>query len=197
MGDVWKDALNGYVATMSEPERKQFLANIASDATRLTQLLTGVLDLARADMTAPHLAEGTDLRTPLLRLADAYCGSELQVRLSLPASLAPVRLPTPAIETCLSNLLENSRRAGAANVEIRVSQIPGAVQIDVEDDGPGIAERDRHRIFEPFFTTRRETGGTGLGLPIVKSLLSAHGGEIELLAAARGAHFRLKFLVAA
>jgi len=148
-------------------------------------------------MTAPNLADGADLRTPLLRLADAYRGSELQVRLSLPASLAPVRLPAPAIETCLSNLLENSRRAGASTVEIRVSQIPGAVQIEVEDDGPGIAERDRDRIFEPFFTTRRETGGTGLGLPIVKSLLSAHGGEIELLAAARGTHFRLKLLAGA
>ncbi|HJS45945.1 MAG TPA: HAMP domain-containing sensor histidine kinase [Rhizomicrobium sp.] len=186
------ELLQDHVATMSEPERKQFLANIASDATRLTQLLTGVLDLARADMTAPNLVESSDLCTPLLRLADAYRGSELEVRLSLPDRLAPVRLPTPAIETCLSNLLENSRRAGAAKVEIRVSYLPAAVQIDVEDDGPGIAERDRHRIFEPFFTTRRETGGTGLGLPIVKSLLSAHGGEIELLDAERGAHFRLK-----
>jgi signal transduction histidine kinase len=64
----------------------------------------------------------------------------------------------------------------------------------VADDGPGIAERDRPRIFEPFFTTRRETGGTGLGLPIVKSLLGAHGGEIALLDAASGTLFRLKLL---
>jgi len=191
------ELLQDHVATMSEPERKQFLANIGSDATRLTQLLTGVLDLARADMTAPNLAEGADLRTPLLRLADAYRSSGLEVALSLPDGLAPVRVPIPAIETCLSNLLENSRRAGAAKVAIHVRQSAGSVQIDVEDDGPGIAERDRHRIFEPFFTTRRETGGTGLGLPIVKSLLSAYGGTIELLDTQSGAHFRLKFLVAA
>jgi signal transduction histidine kinase len=188
------ELLQDHVATMSEPERKQFLANIASDATRLTQLLAGVLDLARADMTSPNLVEGIDLRAPLLRLADAYRGSELEVSLSLPDGLAPVRLPMPAVETCLSNLLENSRRAGAAKVEIHVSQRPTIVQIDVADDGPGIAERDRHRIFEPFFTTRRETGGTGLGLPIVKSLLSAHGGEIELMASKGGTHFRLKLL---
>jgi signal transduction histidine kinase len=190
------ELLQDHVATMSEPERKQFLANIAADATRLTQLLTGVLDLARADMTAPDPALGADLRTPLLRLADAYRSSGLEVALSLPDGLAPVRLPVPAIETCLSNLLENSRRAGAARVAIRVRRFSGSVQIDVEDDGPGIAERDRHRIFEPFFTTRRETGGTGLGLPIVKSLLGAHGGTIELLNSERGTHFRLTLLAA-
>jgi len=188
------ELLQDHVVNMSEPERKQFLANIASDATRLTQLLTGVLDLARADMTAPNLAEGMDIRTPLLRLADAYRGSGLDVELSMPEGIAQVRLPMPALETCLSNLLENSRRAGAAKVEIRVGQTAGKVQIDVADDGPGIAERDRPRIFEPFFTTRRETGGTGLGLPIVKSLLGAHGGEIALLDTASGTHFRLKLL---
>jgi signal transduction histidine kinase len=188
------ELLQDHMATMSEPERKQFLANIGSDATRLTQLLTGVLDLARADMTAPNRAEGVDLRTPLLRLADAYRGCGLAVCLTMPDHLALVRLPIQAIETCLSNLLENSRRAGAANVDIRVSQIAGVLWIDIQDDGPGIAEGDRLRIFEPFFTTRRETGGTGLGLPIVKSLLSAHGSEIELLPGEGGAHFRLKLL---
>ena len=185
------ELLQDHARTMSEAERKVFLANIAADATRLTQLLAGVLDLARADMTSLNLTEGTDIRTPLLRIADAYSNSEVKVTVAMAATIPPVWLPAPAIESCLSNLLENSRRAGATRVEISVGRDADGVLVDVQDNGPGIAEGDRHRIFEPFFTTRRNSGGTGLGLPIVKSLLEAHGGRILLLAPQEGALFRM------
>ncbi|WP_332310561.1 sensor histidine kinase [Alteripontixanthobacter muriae] len=49
-----------------------------------------------------------------------------------------------------------------------------------EDNGPGIPKADRKRIFEPFFTTRRATGGSGLGLPIIMSLVEAAGGTLSL-----------------
>ena len=52
--------------------------------------------------------------------------------------------------------------------------------ITIADDGPGIAPSDRARVFEPFFTTRRASGGSGLGLPIVLSLVDAAGGELQL-----------------
>ncbi len=66
------------------------------------------------------------------------------------------------------------------------------VVLTVADDGRGVSAANRERIFEHFFTTRREQGGTGLGLGIVKALLAAHGGGIELAeTAAPGAVFRL------
>lgn len=187
------ELLQDHAATMSEAERKTFLANIGSDAARLTQLLAGLLDLARADMSAGAPSAGADLRAPLLRVADAYNNSGMQVCVTVPDALSPVLLPEAAMETCLSNLLENSRRAGATKVDIHASQDARAVVIDVCDNGPGIAERDRARIFEPFFTTRRDSGGTGLGLAIVKSLLEAHHGDIALLPSEAGAHLRLTF----
>lgn len=187
------ELLQDHAGAMSEAERKQFLANIAADAGRLIQLLTGVLDLARADMTQPGPGEGTDVQTPLRRLVDAYSSAGLHVTADIAGDMPAIGLPAPALETCLSNLIENSRRAGAAHVEIAARRMKDYVEIDIADDGPGIAEGDRGRIFEPFFTTRRETGGTGLGLPIVKSLVSACGGDIQLLPAARGALFRLRF----
>lgn len=183
------ELLQDHGKTMSESERKQFLANISADAHRLNNLLTGVLDLARADMTSSHLAGNTDVRLPLLRVADAYSSSEIAVTTQCAPDLPPVTLPAPALETCLSNLIENSRRAGAGRIAITTRRETGAVVIEVQDDGPGIAEGDRARIFEPFFTTRRESGGTGLGLSIVKSLLEAHGGTIILGAGQGGAHF--------
>ena len=184
------ELLEDHGATMSNAERRQFLANIASDTARLTQLLTGVINLARADMMAPSPGAATDLEIPIRRVADAYSHSDITVQVTIDR-VQPVSMPEPALETCLSNLLENSRRAGATSVDIRVSQTGRRVQVDVCDDGPGIAAGDRDRVFEPFFTTRRDTGGTGLGLAVVRSLLEAHGGEISLIASTGGAHFRL------
>jgi signal transduction histidine kinase len=64
-------------------------------------------------------------------------------------------------------------------------------RVEVADDGPGIAPADRDRLFEPFFTTRRADGGTGLGLPIARSLLDACNGTIRLEAGHEGARFAL------
>jgi two-component system, OmpR family, sensor kinase len=63
----------------------------------------------------------------------------------------------------------------------------------VQDDGRGISPGNRERVFEPFFTTGRETGGTGMGLSIVRNILAAHGGEISLDAAPGPTCFVIRF----
>ena len=65
-----------------------------------------------------------------------------------------------------------------------------------EDDGrgrPGISTGNASQVFEPFFTTRRDMGGTGMGLAIVKTLLLAHGGQISLDEVDSGSRFRIRF----
>ena len=64
--------------------------------------------------------------------------------------------------------------------------------ITVDDDGPGIPPGDRARVFAPFFTTRRATGGSGLGLSIVRSLLQASGGEICMVDAGKGTRMEMR-----
>jgi signal transduction histidine kinase len=67
-------------------------------------------------------------------------------------------------------------------VAARPLQAPPAVEIVVEDEGPGIAEVDLVRVFEPYYRTagaERTAGGVGLGLAVVKSLVDAHGGTIR------------------
>jgi signal transduction histidine kinase len=65
------------------------------------------------------------------------------------------------------------------------------VRLTVSDDGEGVPMGDRERLFEPFFTSRRAEGGTGLGLPIARSLLAASHASIALIDSARGAAFRI------
>ena len=85
----------------------------------------------------------------------------------------------------LGHLLDNAAAHGATEVRIN----PTAAGFEVADNGPGVSDGNRARIFDPFFTTRRDRGGTGMGLPIVRRMLQAHGGDIALLADGPGARF--------
>jgi two-component system, OmpR family, sensor histidine kinase CreC len=67
------------------------------------------------------------------------------------------------------------------------------IRIEVENDGDPISMQNRDRIFDAFFTTRRDSGGTGMGLAIVHSIMASHGGSIALLPATGGVAFELRF----
>ena len=95
-----------------------------------------------------------------------------------------------------TQLLSNARAHGATKVVVGAERRDDSLLIRVADDGEGISPGNRKRIFEPFFTTRRETGGTGMGLQIVRALLASHGGAIELVETDRGATFLLRVPIA-
>jgi signal transduction histidine kinase len=86
------------------------------------------------------------------------------------------------IRRALRNLLENARRYGGSDVELRVEQGNGQVLARVYDRGPGVPEAFRERIFEPFFRLpgHAETaGGVGLGLALVRQIAERHGGSVR------------------
>ena len=177
---------------MASADRERFLANIGADAARLNLLVSRLLDLARADMAEMVESAATDLTDGMCRIADAYSATGFDVVLEPTLVLPNVAVPAAVIETVLTALVENSRQAGASCVSISALATGGIVELTVRDDGPGIPAGDRDRIFEPFFTSRRAAGGTGLGLPIIRSLLQAHRGVILLgRADGRGATFLL------
>ncbi len=100
------------------------------------------------------------------------------------------------IDNLLSNALKYSPNGGEITIFLRVSG--GFVQMDIEDEGPGIPREERKKVFELFYQGRatRDAGikGSGLGLAIVKECVSAHFGSIEILdpmSRKRGAHFRI------
>lgn len=90
-----------------------------------------------------------------------------------------------SIRRAIRNLIENAiRYAGSARVGVR--QLPDAVEVFVEDEGPGIPTAEWERVFEPFYrlehSRNRHTGGVGLGLCIARAVARQHGGEIALSA---------------
>lgn len=190
------ELLQDHGETMSREERERFLANIAADNGRLNQLVTRLLDLARADMARPEAGVAVEIAPSALRVADAQGDRGVAVTLDLPEPLPPVSVPEATLETVLTVLVENSRQAGATAVAVSAAVHEGRVVLAVTDDGPGVAEHDRERLFEPFFTSRRAEGGTGLGLAIARSLLAASQADIRCETAAKGARFVVTLPVA-
>ncbi|MEM7507096.1 MAG: HAMP domain-containing sensor histidine kinase [Pseudomonadota bacterium] len=170
---------------MSEAERGKFLATIVHDAERLTLLLNRLRDLARAE----NLPMGG--RTTLADLAEGLRLAHPGVTLELPEGDAtPIAMSSEKLSIILGHLIGNSAAHGADRVAISV--IGGQeVTLDIRDNGKGVSPGNREKIFDAFFTTRRESGGTGVGLEIVKSLLQSHKGAISLIPSETGAHFRI------
>ncbi len=96
---------------------------------------------------------------------------------------APISCRPNEIKRAVRNLVENAVAYGH-KADVRISDTSDGYEVLVEDDGPGIPENDRQRVFEPFVRlegSRNEaTGGTGLGLTLVKAIAEGHGGAVQL-----------------
>jgi signal transduction histidine kinase len=178
---------------MPREQQRRFLRNISQDTDRLGRLVSGLLELARADM-AERSGSYADVRTVLNLITDR--NRDLQLAVTLPPEPLPeplmVAIPLASLEAVLMNLIENSCQAGANRLEISVRLQADCLVLDVQDNGPGISASNRKDIFTPFFTTRQNQGGTGLGLSIVNALLKSSQGSIALMSGTSGAHFRIE-----
>ncbi|MCD2323002.1 HAMP domain-containing histidine kinase [Sphingomonas sp. IC-56] len=185
------EILEDHHEDMAPEDRRRFLANIDADAGRLTQLVQRLLELARADVAGHDAHAVSDVGLILARVADALRSDALRIEVAA-ADLPRAAVQAESLEATLTGLVENSRQAGAWVVRLSAREEDGFVLLEVLDDGSGIPAADRARVFEPFFTSRRASGGTGLGLPIARSLLEAQGGSIALAEDGPGTRFVLQ-----
>ncbi|MEO6012935.1 MAG: HAMP domain-containing sensor histidine kinase [Devosia sp.] len=167
-------------AEMSAEERRRFLDHIIADSDRLSALLDSLRELARADL---------DATTGSSTITEAVAGQAVTLTGETDARLS---LGPEAAKAVFGQLIRNAGEHGASAIEINAAREDGFLRIIVADNGAGISPGNRDRIFEPFFTTRRESGGTGMGLQIVRSMLAAHAGTIALLPSETGASFELR-----
>lgn len=99
------------------------------------------------------------------------------------AALAPFPGKPQSLKRCLSNLLENAVKYGKS-ASVIVADDATRLEIRIQDEGPGLPQAELEKVFEPFYRVEgsrsRETGGTGLGLTIARSVAEAHGGSLVL-----------------
>lgn len=176
------------------------------DVQRLQRLVDDLLLLSRARATGgAHRPEPIDqigLLGLLTQVSDRYTGARVPVRVvaedRAAAEDAPAPLADPArfvarvdrlgLERALINLIDNGVRHARTRVDLRVPcpspDAPGALLVEVVDDGAGIAPADRDRVFDRFTrldeARHRDAGGSGLGLAIVRELIRRDGGEVTL-----------------
>jgi two-component system OmpR family sensor kinase len=183
---------------------------IERESTRLAQLVDDLLLLARLDESAgttpPLRPEAMDLRTVAadalhdLRALDPSRSVELTGPGGGPTGGAPIMGDEASLRQVVTNLVGNvlSHTPAGSPVRLGVGTVGDRAVIEVADSGPGIGEDQAQRVFERFYRanssrSRGSGGGAGLGLAIVKSLVSAQGGDILLeTAPGKGCTFRIE-----
>ena len=109
----------------------------------------------------------------------------MNLAVSLPKTLPPVRVDPGHLQQVLINLLTNAIEATPSGGRVQVTGLPEAydgrpgVAIAVQDTGAGIAENVLPRIFDPFFSTKPAHEGAGLGLSICRQIMETYGGSIS------------------
>jgi len=167
-------------------ERRDAVADIAEETTRLNRIVTEVLDFAKP--ITFEFVESSINDICLSSAAAAWAGDfDGQVALEFDSSLPRITTDPERLRAALVNILTNARHAvhgadieeNGASVVVRTrGNGNGHVVISIRDRGIGIAAEDMPHIFDPYFTTRR--AGTGLGLPISKNIIEGLGGTLAV-----------------
>jgi two-component system, OmpR family, heavy metal sensor histidine kinase CusS len=172
-------------------EYRESLGSCLEEAVRLSELISDLLFLARAESPLTHLhREAVDLCELLDGMREYYEASAVENRVSLTSfpSKTPVmaELDRKLVKRAVGNLISNALAHTPAGGSIRLgaNAVSGSVRIDVSDTGTGIPADALPRVFDRFFrvdTSRAQaSGGTGLGLAIVHSIMTLHGGKVEI-----------------
>ncbi|GLH75624.1 two-component sensor histidine kinase [Bradyrhizobium sp. SSBR45G] len=181
------DSLASRSETLTRAEQEKFLTNILGDADRLVALAQRLRELARAE-TVSTVEPGT--------VADAVETLRRRFPSTVIETSGPLeRKTTLSNETVLivlTHLVDNAIRHGARYIRLDAEDGGDILVVRASNDGAPISPANRDRIFDAFFTTRRESGGTGMGLAIVRAIMAGHGGEIALLPADAGVSFELR-----
>jgi signal transduction histidine kinase len=166
------------------------LESALDEVERLSALVDGLLTLARADRAGSAPAD-LDVASIVNERVEAWTAlaAEQDVRLDARVDGRPRARVTPGrIEQVLDNLLANALEVAppGTSVVVDAARADGWVEVRVGDRGPGMSEEEIARAFDRFWRARAGEEGFGLGLAIVRRLVQADGGEIELRPRAGG-----------
>ncbi|MDS1030240.1 ATP-binding protein [Bacillota bacterium LX-D] len=174
----------------SPDQRNSFLKIILEEANRLKWLVEDLLELSRLQSGAILLEkEWIDLVQVFAQLKARFQTSFNQNGIDFQVEIGPDAASLLAdrfrLEQVLINLVNNAiRYAAGGKIEVKTRKVRDGVELSISDTGQGISEEDLPFIFERFYradkSRNRESGGTGIGLSIVKNIIDAHQGKISV-----------------
>ncbi len=167
----------------ADPKRKR---DLELDIAELDLLIDEILLASRLEAV-----KGLDIdeEVDLLALASEECARYDEIELE--GQPVTVRGDPRLLRRMIRNLLENARRHGAPPIAVSVGRAGEGAELRVYDGGPGITEAERESVFRPFhrFAGAGNSGGTGLGLALVRQIARRHGGEARYLGRGAGSGF--------
>lgn len=168
---------------------RDFLTRADAEVDRLVQMVEELLELSRIESGELPLAQervqmAAVVAEAVERLRPQAEKQGLSVTLDVAADLPPITGDAERLERAIVNLLHNAVKFTPAGGSVHVWAGPadGGVTVKVSDTGVGIAPEDLPRVFERFYKSDRArgSGGTGLGLAVVKHIVGAHGGTVSV-----------------
>jgi signal transduction histidine kinase len=189
--ELLRDDIDAPAPAMTDQDRRKFLDNIIADTDRLTKISARLRDFARAEN--PLAVGATKLSGVIAGLRSTFGALDTNASGDLDT---PMRISSENAAIIFSNLADNALRHESLLLDISARRQGNSLLIKVADDGEGVSPNNRTQIFDSFFTTRRDSGGTGMGLAIVRAMLDAHGGSIRLVESEQGTAFELTIPVA-
>ncbi len=188
---------------LSPDESAEFLARIESETQRINRIIRDLLDFARQGKEDDGAIGSADAKKAVLDALGLVAPGHGPKGVTLERALDDVprvRGSEPRIVQLALNLLLNATDAvaGKGHVRVGLAERGGAVELVVEDDGPGIAPEIADHLFEPFATTKPAGQGTGLGLAVCHTIATRSGGTITVTnKTTGGARFVVRLAVAA
>lgn len=180
--------VKGFVTTLlskweklNDEQKKLMLTTVATDAERLSRLITELLDVARIDTGRLPLYRRDLDAGPLVErvVASVRAGTSRTILVVRPDGRVPAFADPDKLVQVVTNLVDNAVRHGEGTVRVALEDGPLGLRIVVDDDGEGIPEELRARVFTKFWK-HGARGGSGLGMYIVNGLVRVHGGELAI-----------------
>jgi signal transduction histidine kinase len=175
-------------------QQVELLTDVVGSAKHLLNLINDVLDMSKIEAGSLNLFIEDDINVTTILTSVASTGRVLlgdkQVRIDMVTedNLPLMQVDRQRILQILLNIMSNACKfTQSGTITVNTRRAGDEVTISVADTGPGIPEEDQKMVFEAFKQTQtglRQGGGTGLGMPIAKSLAEAHGGRMWLESAA-------------
>jgi signal transduction histidine kinase len=177
---------------VKNPKRmREYYSEISRDAENLSHLVGNILDFSRMEEgKKQYNLEETDFKNWLEQTVTDFFSRisrrKYKIYTSITEHSVPVKIDKNAMKLAVNNLLDNAVKFSSEHSEIKVifEKHEEKVLLKIKDDGIGIPKNEQASIFEKFYrgkdASHFSTTGTGLGLTIVKQIVEAHGGEVQV-----------------